>query len=172
MSHSKCYQKISDPTAKNLLLWPRTECSELQGLGPVSTLKSHEVRMGERVISPRKTKMLLLWEGQVVLGNISKDIPYIYPIFPISVFILTLHSHPSYYSFVLVSYGLLTYTFLCTDSALSSTLDPPIQESFIQWQSSELRPFMWYDSKSAWIFPFFPKYFLLLSDTEMYFFGS
>lgn len=131
-----------------------------------------EVRIGEWVISPRKTKMLSLWEGQVVLGNISEDIPYIYPIFPISVFILTLHSRPSYYSFVLVSYGLLTYTFLCTDSALSSTLDPPIQESFIQWQSSELRPFMWYDSKSAWIVPFFPKYFLLLSDTEMYFFGS
>ena len=38
---------MPDPAAKNQLLWPRIEWSEFQGLGPVSTVKSHEVRVGQ-----------------------------------------------------------------------------------------------------------------------------
>ena len=38
---------MPDPAAKNQLLRARIECSEFQGLGPVSTLKSHELRAGQ-----------------------------------------------------------------------------------------------------------------------------
>lgn len=65
-----------------------------------------------------------------------------YPLYPpnaspIPVFILTSHAHLSSYGFVVavvvvVSYGLLTYSFSCTDSALSFKWYPLIQKLFIQ----------------------------------------
>ena len=122
---------MPQPATTNQLLWPRIECSEFQGLGPVSTLKSHELRVGQWGVGnfTKENKDAFIMRRIGGAGRHKQRYPLYLPnIFCIFVVILTvLCAHHSYYSFVLVRCGLLTYTFLCTVCVSSSVMSDSLR---------------------------------------------
>lgn len=84
-------------------------------------LKWHEVRMGQGGLgsfTEENQDAFTTRRRTGGAGRLKQRHPlYIFHTSAISVFILASSAHPSYYSFVLLSYGLLIYTFLHTDSA-------------------------------------------------------